>query len=351
MISIVIPTLNEAQNIEILLRRIIKLRNKLKDYEIIVADSNSKDNTVTIAKNLASRYKWPIKVIQTGNADLSNAIVRALFSVRGDVVVIMDADLQHPPELLPKMLQILEKGNDIVIASRFVKGSKINFGFSRILVSKTYRFLAHLFVPKTKGIKDPASGFFVFRKKILKNVRLKPLGFKLLLEILAKGKYDGVVEIPFNFKNREKGKSKFNFKQTSLAFKHLLKLAKHNKEHLRFLKFLAVGASGIVVNEGLLWFLTESGLFYLFSSLIAIEASIVSNFILNDLWTFRKDRKGLFFTRFLKFNLSRAMALVINFIVLWLLTVFGLHYLISNLIGIVVATILTYLTSLWWVWK
>lgn len=350
MISIIVPTLNEAKNLEILFKRIAKL--KLKNYEIIIADSSSKDDTIAIAKSLALRNKWPIKTIQVGNTDLSNAIVKVLPSVKGNIVAVMDADLQHPPELLPKMLRILEK-NDIVIASRFVNGAKTKLSFGRICVSKIYILLSHIFVPKTSFIKDTSTGYFVFKKQILKNVKLEPIGFKILLEILAKANYsnDKVVEVPFNFGVRARGKSKFNLKQSFIAFKHLLKLATYSKEHCRFLKFLAVGATGIAVNEGLLWLLTESGLFYLFSSLIGIETSIISNFILNDLWTFRKERKGPFLGRLGKFNVARLITLAINLMVLWLLTSFGLHYLISNLIGIAIATIIGYLASLWWVWK
>jgi len=348
MISIIVPTLNEAQNIGVLFRRIANIN--LKAYEIIVADSNSKDNTVAIAKHLALEYNWPVKVIQTGNTDLSKAVVKVLPQAKGDIIVVMDADLQHPPELLPKMLRALER-NDIVIASRFVKGAKVNLSFERRHVSKVYRFLAHLLVPRSKSVKDPASGFFVFRKKILDGIKLNPVGFKILLEILAKANYDSILEIPFRFKERKKGKSKFNFKQTKLAFIHLLRLARYSKEHYRILKFLTVGATGIIINEGLLWLLTESGLFYLFSSLIAIEMSIITNFILNDIWTFKKERKGNFFVRLGKFNLTRAMALIVNLGLLLILTASGLHYLLSNLIGIAIATIITYLTSLWWVWK
>ncbi len=350
MISIIVPTLNESQNLEILFKRIAKLH--LKNYEIIVADSNSKDDTVNMAKRLASRYGWPIRAIQTGNTDLSNAIVNVLPKTKGEIVVVMDADLQHLPELIPKLIKNLEKGNDIVIASRLMKGSKVNFGLWRTFVSRVFCFLAHIAVPKTSHIKDPSTGFFAFRRSVIKKTKLKPQGFKILLEILAKGDYNKVVEIPFNFKNRERGKSKFSLKQTILAVRHLLKLAIYSKEHKRFLKFGAVGLSGIFVNEGLLWLLTEfAGLFYLFSSIIAIEISILSNFILNDIWTFKRERKGKFLMRLGKFNLARIFTLIINFGALWILTSLGLHYLVSNLIGIALATIFAYLISLWWVWK
>jgi len=125
-----------------------------------------------------------------------------------------------------------------------------------------------------------------------------------------------------------------------------------NREYRRILKFSIVGGSGILVNEGLLWLLTEIiGVFYLLSGLIAVEASILSNFILNDIWTFKDRRNGSFLSRMLKFNIARAIIIIINIGVLWALTSLGLNYLIANLIGIIAATVFTYTSSLKWVWK
>ncbi len=354
MLSIIIPTKNEASNIGKLFNRLNKIK-KIKNSEIILVDSDSKDNTRTLAKKLSRKYKLNVRIFNTGKLDLSNSVVFGFKKARGDMICVMDADLQHPPEMIFLMLRKLEKEKaDIVIASRFVKGAKIGFSAQRVVVSKIYRFLAKIFVPKSQNVRDPAAGFFVFRKKILKNAKLEPVGFKILLEILAKTEYgvDKIVEIPFSFKERKKGKSKFNFKQTCVAFKHLLKLSRTSKEHKRFLKFCIIGASGLIINEGLLWTLTEfAGLFYLLSSVIAIETSILSNFVLNDIWTFRRERKGRFLKRMFKFNIARIFALFINLGILWLLTTIGIHYLISNLVGIAMVTLFTYLSSLLWVWK
>ncbi len=124
------------------------------------------------------------------------------------------------------------------------------------------------------------------------------------------------------------------------------------REYKRILKFGVVGLTGIFVNEGLLWFFTEIvGLFYLFSGIIAVEASIISNFIFNDIWTFKDMRNGTFMNRMLKFNVARWLIIVVNLGILLGLTMLGMHYLIANLIGIIAATALTYTSSLKWVWK
>lgn len=346
MISIIIPTLNEAENLSELFQRIDKV---IKNYEIIIVDSNSRDNTFTVAKQLSKKY--PIKVFNTGKLDLSNSIVFGINKTKGEIIVVMDADLQHPPEMLPQLINAIKQA-DISVASRFVKNAKINLGFRRKVVSKVFILLSYIACPKISEIKDTSTGFFAFKKNIVENVRLNPIGFKILLEILAKGNYKKVVEIPFHFKERKKGKSKFNMKQIRLSFKHLWRIAKYNKEPQRIGKFCIVGASGVVVNEGLLWLLTEFvKSHYLTSSVIAIESSIIANFILNDIWTFRKERKGAYFWRLSKFNFARLNAASVNFLALWFFSWLGLHYLISNLIGITLATIITYFSSLWWVWK
>ncbi len=123
----------------------------------------------------------------------------------------------------------------------------------------------------------------------------------------------------------------------------------------RFIKFGIVGFSGVIINEGLLYLLTEfAGLFYLYSSIIAIEASMINNFLLNDNWTFknrRKKGKNNFFKRLANWHIARGLTLLLNFFILWSLTSIGIHYLISNLFGIAVATLLGYFWSLNWVWK
>ena len=120
----------------------------------------------------------------------------------------------------------------------------------------------------------------------------------------------------------------------------------------RFLKFCVVGASGVVVNEGLLFVLTEYvGLFYILSSIIGMEIAIITNFILNDSWTFRDKNNGTFFSRLLRWNSARFLTVLVNLFVLWALTTLGMHYLISNLFGIALATGLAYAMSSKWVWK
>ncbi len=200
------------------------------------------------------------------------------------------------------------------------------------------------------------SGFYMFKREAMGNTEFQPIGYKILLEMLVMGHFDKVVEVPFIFEDRSSGRSKMKARQQIDYLKHIFSLMRRKGELSRLLKFTGVGLSGVIVNQGILWLLTHfGGLRYYFSSLIAIETSIITNFLLNNYFTFadrRPGKKTSFFTRLLKFNITCIAGAAIQWGVLLLLTeVFGVHYLISNLIGIIIAFIWNYLLSSIWTWK
>jgi dolichol-phosphate mannosyltransferase len=221
--SIIIPTYNERENIVTLVENIRKQLTG-HNYEIIIVDDNSPDGTGIIADRLAKKYR-NIKVLHRPHKmGLASAIVDGLSKAEGNMISVLDADLQHPPSLLPKMIRKLKEGADIVIASRYVAGGKMEgWNVWRKIVSRTAIALAHLLLPKTRKIKDPGSGYFSFRKSVVTG-EMKPLGYKFLLELLTKGKYNLVSEIPFTFKPRVRGKSKLGLRVTWDYVKHILKL-------------------------------------------------------------------------------------------------------------------------------
>ncbi|MEE9583374.1 MAG: GtrA family protein, partial [Dehalococcoidales bacterium] len=198
--------------------------------------------------------------------------------------------------------------------------------------------------------------FFMFHKRVVAGARLKPTGYKILLEILMAGKSQAVAEVPYTFGTRGRGQSKLGARQQIDYLRHIYSLMKRSGELARFIKFAVVGASGVGVNMGLLWLLTEvGGLFYLLSAAIAIETSIITNFILNNYFTFAdRSQPGVkhFFSRLFRFNLVSLAGLGINLAILWLLTEgLGVFYLLSNLVGIAAATLWNYLANNWWTWK
>lgn len=220
MISIVVPTLNEAKSIGILAERTAAVMG-MQPYELIVVDDNSPDNTWRIAGELPTRYC--VKVVRrTGQTGLSSAVVDGFAVAKGDILCVMDADLSHPPEALPTLVAALgERGADLIIASRLVAGGGTEgWPSTRKITSRIAALLAR---PIT-SVKDPLSGFFVFKRKVLDRVRLKPRGYKIGLEIIIKGNAEKIVEVPFLFKDRTAGESKLGMKQNIEYLVQLLDL-------------------------------------------------------------------------------------------------------------------------------
>ena len=353
-LTVIIPTYNEKDNLIPLVERIDAALSGY-DYEILFVDDNSKDGTAELATSLAAKY--PVRVIVRRNErGLASAVVHGFRHAGGDVLAVIDADLQHPPEVLAGMLTAMQD-SDVVVASRYVKGGSVEgWGLSRRVISKGAVFLAHLLLPKTKKVSDPMSGFFMLRKNVVEGVNLKPSGYKILLEVLVMGRFKNVSEVPFGFRLREKGESKLSAREQINYLKHLVSLMSRSGELTRFLKFCLVGGSGVFVNEGLLWVLKQfAGLPLTLSNALSIEASIISNFVLNDSFTFA-DRRTLgtvsFLRRLGKFNLVSLVGAAINWGITQLLThFFDIHYLLANLVGIAIAVLWNYLANRGWTWK
>lgn len=328
------------------------------NYEVIIVDDDSPDGTWTVAERFSHKF-GNIKVVRRlRKMGFASAFLEGLDNAEGAFIGLMDADLQHPPELLHSMLDTVRAGADLAIASRYVHGGKVERSpLHRRIISKGATALAHLLFPRIKAVKDPMSGFFIFKKEVIDGVQMNAQSFKMMLEMLTKGNYNRVDEIPYTFKSRKYGRSKLGSKELWNYLKHLYSLAKDTKEHLRFFKFCMVGLSGILVSEIVLWFFTEiTSLLYLVSAVFSSELAIVNNFTWNDLWTFR-DRISdpsikAAFRRFLRFNLARIGGIAIILVVLAILTeAFGIHYLISNLFAIFVAVLWNYFMSTHLVWK
>ena len=224
MLSIILPTYQEEENILELVARINQSLNSYS-YELVVVDDNSPDGTAKLAEELNKTY-GNIRVLKRPRKiGLASAIVDGIEIARGDVIAVMDADLQHTPELLPEMLRKIKEGYDVVVASRYVDGGKVE-GWSlwRRLISRGAILLAHILLPKTRIVKDAMSGYFVFEKNVLDEIRLNPIGYKLLVEVLAKGKWSKVAEVPYTFKPRRRGKSKLGLKDATSYILFLIKI-------------------------------------------------------------------------------------------------------------------------------
>ena len=307
-VSIIIPTYNESQNILKILKSIGEFLPKNILAEAIVIDDNSPDGTGKIVENYLKEFKkitgYTIDVIhRTAKKGLSSAILNGIQQAKGDTIVIMDSDFSHPPQIIPRMLDALRKYHcDIVIASRYVKGGKISgWPLKRKLLSK----MATVIAKKGLGVStlDPMSGFFAFKRHIIKGLKFDAIGFKMLLEILVKTKGATVREIPYTFTDRKFGSSKVTLSTAYDYADSVWKLYRYGKSprkqekrpSVRFLskaaRFYTVGALGLGVNYlmSLLFAGGFSDMWYLHANIIGIIASMTTNFILNKYWTF-EDR-------------------------------------------------------------
>jgi dolichol-phosphate mannosyltransferase len=211
-------------------------------------------------------------------------------------------------------------------------------------------------LPVTRQVKDPMAGFFMFRHSVVTGVTLNPLGYKILLEILMEGNIGQVKECPFIFQTRSRGESKLSSKTQREYLKHVFSLMQRKGEIRRLVTFILVGGSGVVVNLGIFAALTKlTSSPYLLAAGVAIELSIISNFILNDRFTFQDRRRrgsGQFWQRLGKFNLIALPGVGINIgVPLLILDHSGVYYYLAYLCGIVIATIWNYFMSTLWTWK
>ena len=304
-ISIIIPTYNESQNILQILKSIKDNLPKNFVTQAIVVDDNSPDGTGKLVedylKNIKKMADYTIEIIhRKAKEGLGSAILKGIQHAKGDTIVVMDCDFSHPPQIIPKLIESIKKYQyDIAVASRYIKGGKIQ-GWS--LKRKTMSKFATLIAKKGLGIdtKDPMSGFFAFRRSIIKELNIDAIGYKFLLEILVKTRSVNIKEIPYTFQDRKFGSSKVNIKTIFDYYRSVWKLYRYGKplekqekrSSVKFLykagRFYTVGASGFIVNYMISLLLTGgvSDMWYLHANIMGIIASISTNFILNKTWTF-----------------------------------------------------------------
>ena len=223
-ISIVVPALNEAENIPLLVPRIAAALAGC-DYEILIVDDNSKDATPTVCSELAEKFPLRLVIREQPKDGLGGAVLYGFANAKGRYLVVMDADLQHPPEKLPELLKPIEQGEaDFALGSRLVAGGSVGkeWGAFRKLNSWVATQLARPFAGPTR---DPMSGFFALKRESVDRAqRLTPLGYKIGLELMCKCRVKHVREIPIHFAERTHGQSKLSLKEQFRYLEHLSRL-------------------------------------------------------------------------------------------------------------------------------
>ena len=230
-LGLAIPTLNEAGNIVTLLDGLHEAMSSMPiDYEFIVVDDDSKDGTAEIARQYASRDSRVRVFTRQGKRGLAGAVMYGWAQTDANLLGVIDADLQHPPEALPRLVEPVMNGNDLAIASRYVateNNGLDNWNWLRALISRFGTLATAPLQKKHMRIRDPLSGFFVMRRECIEGLELQPEGFKILLEILVRGRVQRSTEVPFHFGIRHAGKSKADFKVALAYFNLLGKLSRH----------------------------------------------------------------------------------------------------------------------------
>jgi dolichol-phosphate mannosyltransferase len=221
-LALIIPTLREAANIEALLERIAKSLQPLGiPYDVIVVDDDSQDGIESLVGSIAQCDQRVRLLVRRGVRGLAGAVIHGWANTDADVLGVMDADLQHPPELLPQLWHALE-GNDVVVASRYAaQGSRKNWSRFRHLISQMSIWMTLPVQRPAIRVADPMSGFFLVRRNAIRDITLQTQGFKILLEILVRADIRRVNEVPFTFGHRFRGKSKASIK-VGIQYLHLL---------------------------------------------------------------------------------------------------------------------------------
>ena len=285
-ISIIVPALNEAENLSELAHRLDATLSP-KKYELVIVDDNSRDNTPQLCAELASKYPLRLLVRENPKNGLSGAVLHGMAHALGSTLVVMDADLQHPPEQVPALLAALDNGADFVIGSRYVAGGSTERGWGvlRKINSQAATLLARPLVPR---LSDPMSGFFALRRETyLRGQRLAPLGYKVGLELVCKCGIKTVSEVPINFGQRTRGESKLNFKQQFKYLEHLSRLYDFFYPKLSpIAKFLIVIVLGWFVGLSVYSALTESHV----AQLTAIAVGYVGTILMTTVFHARYAR-------------------------------------------------------------
>jgi dolichol-phosphate mannosyltransferase len=293
-LCIVIPTLNERENIGLLLE---KLRNTLHDirYEVIVVDDDSPDGTAALAKRL-SRHQHNLHVLhRIGRRGLSSACIEGMLATSAPYIAVMDADLQHDETVLPEMYRLISTDHlDLVVGSRNIGGGSMgDFSDWRIKLSRLGRRLSG--VEHHAHLTDPMSGFFIVRRSFFERVahRLTAIGFKILLDIVLSSEGQvRVGEVPYHFRLRQHGQSKLDLIVGLEYLELILDKLIGSYVSVRFVLFCLVGTIGAVIHLLLLGLLLKGERFsFIESQACATGIVMILNYVLNNSFTYRDRRR------------------------------------------------------------
>ena len=368
-LTVVVPTRNEEHNVGLLLERLGTALAPL-DAEIIFVD-DSDDRTPGVLAASAAICPAPVRLLRrppgSRKGGLSGAVVAGARHARGGWVLVMDADLQHPPETAAVLADTAMRHDcDIVVGTRYAGGGSPGDGLdggARTMVSTwATRLVNSMFPRRLAMVSDPLSGLFAFRRAAVDLDRLKPAGFKILLEILIRNPVARVAEVAYRFAPRNAGRSKASVRQGLTFMRHLAGLRVSRlrtqlrqgpasregriRQAVRFIAFGIIGVSGMAVNTGALWFFYDgAGWNHLVAASLATQASTTWNFLLVDLLLYRKRANGTRFGRAVRFFAMNNLLLLARLPVLQMLVDRGVGVLWANGFTLVVLFLVRFVVS------
>jgi len=258
-VSVIVPTLNESMNLPLLVPQIAAALQG-KGFEILIVDDDSRDQTPAVCAELIKQFPLRLLVRKEPKHGLSGAVLHGIAAARGRTLVVMDADLQHPPQRIGNLLEALDSGADFALGSRHVPGGSTDdqWTFFRKLNSGVATLLARPFAP---GVRDPMSGFFALRRSMFDRAeRLTPLGYKIALELMCKCRVRELHEVPIHFGLRTHGESKLTIKQQFRYLEHLSRLYDFTFPRASpIVKFLITTSIGFFVGLCVFWALLAAG--------------------------------------------------------------------------------------------
>ncbi len=359
---VILPTYNERNNIEPIITAIQLQKNKLScDLKILVVDDNSPDGTAEVVKSL-QKSQSNLYLLSGEKEGLGAAYIRgmthATTELKADAIFEMDADFSHDPNDIPRLFNELENNADFVIGSRYITGGSIpkEWGLFRKLNSWFGNFVAR-YLAGIYDVKDCTAGFRAIRVSLLDEIQIQKLNVKgyafqvsLLHEAMLRNAK--IKEVPVDFIERKIGNSKLRLSDITEFITNAVWIRFRTSK--TFLKFAVVGASGVIVNLLSFSLLLEVGLNKFIASPLAIELSIISNFLFNNYWTFRERKTNdRIRVKGLKFNVVSLMSLAFSYSTFILLSYFysNTSPQIHQLIGIIPATLINFFLNSYWTFK
>ena len=355
-LCVVIPTLNERENVILLLERLRALLVGVR-YEVMVVDDDSPDGTAAVVRRYSRTHENVHVLHRVGRRGLASACIEGMLATSASYIAVMDADLQHDETILPEMSRLIaDQQLDVVVGSRNISGGSMgDFSPWRVKLSRVGKKLSR--VERHEGLTDPMSGFFIVRRTFLDKIahRLTGIGFKILLDIVLSAKDDvRIGEVPYHFRLRQHGQSKLDIIVGLEYMELILDKIMGDYVPVRFSLFCLVGAVGILFHLLIVWLLLgTTHLGFTEAQAAATLCVIALNYALNNSLTYRdRRRRGLqFWTGMLSFYIACSLGMVANLAISSQAFREGMPWVVAGVTGLMFSAVWNFGVTSMTIWR